>query len=309
MNKNETMDFTSKNGAESRVNIFCFDPFKLVIVEESPEHALFDERATQAPPGWFVNSVIVSGVIAPIEVRKAGEDKKGIAHNEVVDGRQRVLSARIATERMKRMQDLLKKGASGARLAEEFGVDVETTLIWLDAFKARSWEPYTVNGIRVSGDPNKMRTMVVELNGHIEDGPIVKAKKYARLLEYGVAEHRAQIASGISRAQAKSYLALLECSAPVQRAVESGKVAPSVATKLASLPAAEQSRALDEMIAAGATKGSAAANAVKQAARGEKVTREAPEEWVLNGHGLVKLSGAPPKGMKRKTLRVWMAES
>lgn len=314
------LDFTTKSGALSRQTAFCFDPFALVIVEEDPTHPLFDERATQSPPESFINSVIVSGVVTSIEVRKAGE-KKGIAVNEVVDGRQRVQGARIATTRMLRFAELAKKGAPMDRIAKEFGIDVETAEIWLEAFKDRSWERYTVNGVRVSGNAQKMRTLVVELNEQrVEDGPLVKAKKYARLLENGVQEHRARIAAGVSKSQAKGYLALLECSAPVQRAVELGKVAATVATKLAALAPEEQPRALEEMIAAGATKGHAAKRAVEQAARGEKVTREKPQEYLLAGvviaNGskqeeitLRELKGPRPKGAKLRVLRAWVVEA
>lgn len=302
------LDFTTKNGALSRVNIFTFDPFVLVIVEEDPSHPLYDERAAQAPPESFVTSVMVNGAITPIEVRRGGEDD-GVAINEVVDGRKRVQSARIATTRMRRFRELADKGASIARIAKELDIDVETAEIWREAFEGRAWEAYTVNGVRVSGDAKRMRTMVVELNEQrVEDSVLVKAKKYQRLLENGIPEFRARIAAGgISKGTAKNWIALLECSPHVQRAVETGKVGATVATKLSKLDHEEQPKALEEMIAAGATKGAAASNAVKQAARGEKITREKPEQWVMNGRGLVKLEGEPPKGMKLRTLRVWMS--
>jgi hypothetical protein len=68
----------------------------------------------------------------------------------------------------------------------------------------------------------------------------------------------------------RNALALLECAPQVQREVEAGLPA-SIAVKLAKLPREKQVAALDEMIAAGATRGVAAERAVKAKAKGEEV--------------------------------------
>jgi len=303
------LDFTTKNGAISRITAFSLDPFEAVIVEADPTHPLYDERAVEMPPEWFINSVIVSGAAEAIVVRNAGETKAGIVINEVVDGRKRTLASREATRRMLRVRELASKGAKPERIADEFGVDLETLDIWRTAFEEREWEPYTVTAVRTRGNAGRLRLLVSELNGHVDDSLKVKAQKYARLIENDVPEPRARIAcEGISKATARNYLALVECSPATQRAVETGRVPLKVAVALSKLSAEEQAKAIADMGDVGATKGAAAIAAAKQAAKREPVTKPVREEWMFDGSGRLVRAKDPPKGAKLKTFRVWVTE-
>ena len=71
----------------------------------------------------------------------------------------------------------------------------------------------------------------------------------------------------------KTMLAHLDLSVKVQRAIDQKDVPATITNQLAKLPRAEQDAALEEMMAAGATRGAAAANAAGKVAKREKVDK------------------------------------
>ena len=86
-------------GAEGRGELLLFDPNTLTIVSDK-KHPLYDERATMPVDERLVESIMKSGVLEPVIVRRNGEDEKGRPIVEVVDGRQRVRAAIIANHRI-----------------------------------------------------------------------------------------------------------------------------------------------------------------------------------------------------------------
>ena len=77
-----------------RLNAFGVDPDHLCVVgidtkHKEGEHPLWDERIHRKLHEPFIANLMAVGVLEPILVRKNGETL------EVIDGRQRVLSARV----------------------------------------------------------------------------------------------------------------------------------------------------------------------------------------------------------------------
>lgn len=90
------MGRTEEYGAESRGQKFMYDPAKLILIVD-PKHPLYQVTATKRPPQWQIDSIMTHGVVVPIKVRR-GAMKRGVQTMEVIYGRRRVLSARIANE-------------------------------------------------------------------------------------------------------------------------------------------------------------------------------------------------------------------
>ena len=79
-----------------RLNAFGMDPMDLTVIghdtEDGPDHPLYDERVKLPIDDAMVMNIASLGVREPIIVRKNGDAV------EVVDGRRRVLHARVANE-------------------------------------------------------------------------------------------------------------------------------------------------------------------------------------------------------------------
>jgi hypothetical protein len=82
-----------------RGNLFLVPPEDITIIgldtEDGPEHPLFDERVLLPVDEALARNIAIHGVIEPVVIRKNGDDVI-----EVIDGRQRVRSARLANERL-----------------------------------------------------------------------------------------------------------------------------------------------------------------------------------------------------------------
>lgn len=198
-----------------------FLPEELTLVTDK-SHPLYDERINLPIEETMVANIMAFGVIEPVIGYREGEKIL------IGDGRQRVKHTAEANKRLK------KEGKEPIKIQVAFRRGVGAT---------------------------QMGVMIAANTRAADDGPMVRAKKASRYIEMGRTEEDAAIAMACSHQTIKNYLALLECCAKVQAAVESGKVPAMVAKKLHKLPVAEQEAALAEMLATGATKG-ARANAI-----------------------------------------------
>jgi len=115
------------------------------------------------------------------------------------------------------------------------------------------------------GDEKKLYAIAVTTNElRQSDPPLLRAQKMQHMVDlYGGDVDHAAVAFGCTAATVRNHLALLECAPAVQKAVETGKVAASIAKKLSKLARTDQVKTLDKMIATGATKGAAAQHASK----------------------------------------------
>jgi ParB-like chromosome segregation protein Spo0J len=138
---------------------------------------------------------------------------------EVVDGRQRARSCRLAHQLAK------KAGEVGPMLK----VELEKV------------DDKTAAGIMIS------------LNEHRRDDlPSVKARKAARVLAMGHSEESVAAMFGVTTAAIRQWGKFAELSSKVVKAVDAGKVSFSAALAFHGLSRDEQSAKLDELLASGA---------------------------------------------------------
>jgi ParB family transcriptional regulator, chromosome partitioning protein len=209
-----------------RTNAFLVHPDDLDIIAIK-EHPLYDERAEWPVDEGMVKDIMVNGVIEPVVITKDGE---GLV---VVDGRQRVKSAREACKRL----------------------------------EAMGREPIRVTCIIRKGTENDLFGVSISANEHRKnDGPLVKADKATRLFNMGKSFDEISIAFGVSPQTIKNWMALNQVAPAVRSAVERGEVTATAAGALASLPKAEQLAKLEEMKTAG---GKVTVERAKRAAKGD----------------------------------------
>lgn len=211
-------------GQTGRGDTLNFLPEALKVVTD-PKHPLYDPRVERPPSERLILSIMRRGVLVPLLIYRDGDDVY------VEDGRQRRAAAIEANKRLK------KAG----------GEPVVLPCVWKRGDEATLYE--------ISITTNELRD---------GDSPLERARKMQHLLDLrGGDVDGVAVTFGVTPATVKNHLALLECAPAVQRAIEGGKVAASIASKLAKMPRTEQVKTLDKMIASGATKGAAAQHAVR----------------------------------------------
>lgn len=199
-----------------RREYFMMDPNKLVVVgkdtDDGPDHPLYDERIKLSLDEGMVLNIMAYGVLKPIFVQKEGEQVY------VVDGRRRVLHARLANER------LASKGEETVLVPVIFKRGDEATLFG------------------ISRSANAMNAV---------DSPLTNARNAQRLLDMGKEVAEIAVIYGVKQQTIKDWLALLDLSAMVRKAVEQGEVSVSAGATLAKLPKEEQEKHLEELRAEG----------------------------------------------------------
>ncbi|WCM21395.1 ParB N-terminal domain-containing protein [Paraburkholderia bryophila] len=200
-------------GASGKTNLLFFNPevLTLVVDEASP---LFDKRVHLPVDEDLARNIDYQGVLEPIAVQKNPET----GAVEVVVGRQRTKAARLANE-------------------------------WR---KARGVAPVQIPAFVHKGDRrNALDVIISENELRQADTPIGRAEKMRRLMSIGRGEAEIAVIYGCKPATVRSMLALLECCADVQNAVESGKIGLTHAKQLADLSPVEQRAKVVELTAAG----------------------------------------------------------
>jgi len=205
---------TSFNAA--RFSGFMFDPDDLVIIghdtDDGEEHPLWDERIKLALDEAMVVSIMAIGVKEPILVVKMKIGNKEVA--VVVDGRRRVLHAREANKRLKKLgEPLVKVPAKVERGSDEHLSHVAVAL-------------------------NEIRR---------QDEVLVKANKALRMINRGSTEADVAVAFGVSQMTIKNWMKIVELPAPVKKAVNQGVLSANAASKLHGLERAEQLKQLEKL--------------------------------------------------------------
>jgi ParB family transcriptional regulator, chromosome partitioning protein len=242
----------AKTAFENRTNAFTFDPEELVLVEDR-EHPLYDPRIEMPIDEALVRNIMYCGIIQPITIKKEG----GLP--VVVAGRQRVRAAREANKRL-----------------EEMG-------------KVKIRVPAVIAKREVNaGDHLGMAISENELRK--DDSPLGKARKCAQYLAMvGGDEDLAAVTFGVTKHCVQQWMKLLDCSTPILKAVECGKIAASAAAKLADLPVEDdgeegcvtQAEALEAALAESKASGSkVTARAVGKAA-GQKSAKMKSRKQIL----------------------------
>lgn len=240
----------------TRLSHLSMDPSSLTIIgvdtKDGKEHPLWDPRINLPVNQAMVNSIKLYGIIEPVIGQTDGD--KTI----VVDGRQRVLHARLVNAQggSVKVPVVMRRGDNKTL----FGI-------------AR-----TTNAIRV------------------EDSPINNAHNAQRMLDMGASETECAIAFGVSEQTIKEWTTLLDLHPDVQSQVHSGELSQNAGLSLAELPQSEQPTILSEIRAAGqAPSGERVASRVR-AAKGKtpsqtpKVRCEKASECLMQ---LAKLGSKP----------------
>jgi ParB family chromosome partitioning protein len=195
--------------SKGRKDMFYFDPDTLVMSND-PTDPLYDPRMDAPINEHLVLSIMSQGITTPILIKKQG------GRPVVIDGRQRVRCAREANRRLR-----------------EAGAD-----------------PITIPCDLKAGDDIDLYSISLTANEHrLDDDPMTKAAKAARLSNSGKMDEEIAVIFGVSLATVKSWTKLFELAKPVRDAVKAGKIAASAAIKLYGLPEEEQKAALEEALA------------------------------------------------------------
>lgn len=212
-------------GQVGRGDTINVTPEELEVITD-PKHPLYDPRVEREPNEALILSIMRNGIIVPLVITPDGDKVY------VTDGRQRRAAAIEANKRLKK----------------EGGRPVVCPCVWR------------------RGDEKKLYEIQVTTNAlRHGDSALESARKMSHLLDLNGGDRDATaLAFGVTQPTLKAHLALLDCAPAVQKAVESGKVAATIATKLAKLPKDEQVATLDKMIETGATKGQRAHKAVEK---------------------------------------------
>lgn len=206
----------------SRLNAFGVDADDLVIVgydtKDGPEHPLWDgdrlPSVIASITEEWIRNLTSYGVLEPVLVRKNGE------RVEVVAGRRRVLGARAASTR-------LKEAGSPPLLVPCM--------------------------VKRTSDTDATGMVIAENEGRLNDAPIVRAKKLARLLARGYSETSAAIAMCIPLEEVTRLLPLLDLDDRVQQMLEDRQLGQTVALTLRDLPREEQVAKAEAYVASGVT--------------------------------------------------------
>ncbi len=231
-------------GAEGSLEYLPIDPDRLNLITD-PKNPLYDPSVHKPFDEATVLNMMINGVIEPIGCVYSGEDAKGEPIVDVVWGRGRTINLREANRRLRK----------------------EGKITHLMPCKAEK----SGNVARLVGlmhSENIFRRGV---------SPMEKARGLQTFLDLNRDEKAASIQFGCSMGTIKNLASLLECDTKVQKAVENNVIPATVAYEIASLPKAEQVKRLDELVAAGVTKGAAAVAHVREAKSGAAAAQGKPE--------------------------------
>lgn len=205
--------------AAARFSGFMFDPDELVVIgvdtDDGPEHPLWDERIKLDLDEGMILSFMAIGIKEPIIVvkMKIGKEERPV----VVDGRRRVLHAREANKRLKKLgETLVKVPAKLEKGSEEHLAHVSVAL-------------------------NEVRR---------QDDLLIKAAKAKRMLDRGETAANVAVAFGVTASTISSWMKIEELPAPVKKAVNQGVLSANAASKLHGLERGEQLKKLGELKAA-----------------------------------------------------------
>lgn len=193
-----------------------FDPDDLVIIgldtEDGDKHPLWDPRIKLPVDEALARNIRVRGVLLSIRVRKNGD------RYEVVDGRQRVQSA---------------------RLAKKWQVAAGEVEVRVPAMVSRG-EDADMFGVSVAA--NELRR---------GDTPMARARKAQRYLDMGASEEEVCNAFGVRPMTLQAWTTLLDLAPQVRKAVDAGELSASAAATLAGQSNEQQVEHLDQLRAEG----------------------------------------------------------
>lgn len=198
-----------------RGNLWQFDPNDLVIIgldtRDDSSHELWDERIKLPLEESMILNLMAIGVKETVTVRKNAHGK-----HEVVDGRRRVMHAREANARLKKLGEPLM------------------------------YVPVLIE----AGDETHLNSVAIALNEiRRDDDTITKAEKCIRLLHRNGGDTKAAaVAFGVTTASVKNWVRIAELTPKVKRAVAAGEISASAAAELHGLDKEAQIAKLDKLV-------------------------------------------------------------
>jgi ParB/RepB/Spo0J family partition protein len=204
----------AKQAAEGRrLNAFAVDPNELVIIgfdtDDGPEHPLWDKRCKLPPDENLARRMIRDGFRGAIEVRKNGKKL------EVVFGRRRVKSCRLARE-----------------IAKKEGTEAPDCVV-----RVVRGDDHELFGTRVSENTLRKDLAIIE-----------KAEELKRYMALGRTEEEAAEIFDMTKAGVKNLLRLFDLDTSVRKSIESGDISFSAGAELADLPRDEQKEQLGKLL-------------------------------------------------------------
>lgn len=204
---------------------YRFDPDEIIVPgidnDAKSDYALHDVSSRHQLSEELVLSIMAEGVHTPIMVRKDGSSP------EVINGRRRVLHAREANKRLKKM-----------------GADPITILAEVR---------------RVASDKEAVLLMLSSNAHALGEDPVDRAEKVAKAVRLGAKEEEVAVAVGFKTVEAlRGSQKILDCSDEVKNAVRANKLSATAAIKLSELPRTQQNAALEQLLT-GETKPTVAA--------------------------------------------------
>lgn len=214
------------------------DRFVIVNDKDSP---LYDERLELPVSEEMALSLAREGQLQAGKVRKNGPKL------EILDGRQRFRASLLANQWIREQHERV-------------------------AFRAGRLLEFKFEVVRPEDEQDAIRKMIAA-NLHIEDTPMVRAKRIARALKWGITEEEVRVNYGFkSPSSITNILALLDCAPAVQKAVDAGELPESVARRFRDLEHTKQKELLEEMRAKGVMRGAGAGRAVTAKKNGREIT-------------------------------------
>jgi ParB family chromosome partitioning protein len=193
-------------------SVIYADPESLVIIEDRAD-PLWDPRADLPVSESLKRNLGRLGAIEPIVARRRGD------RTIVIDGRQRVRAARALN------RDLRDHGSEPMKL------------------------PVV---IRMAEDDGEVMEVAISANElRVDDSPLDRARKAARLHKLGRSLSEVAVAFGVSKAAVQSWWRLLELHPDVQQAVSEGRARVGEAVwEIGKLAVDKQPAALHDLEAA-----------------------------------------------------------
>ncbi len=157
-------------------------------------------------------------------------------------------------------------------------------------------------------EPKTASLIGLSCNTHRLDlTPLQRIDKAIKLIAFGNSETDVCNAFGISTAQLKNWLKVDSLSAPVKKAIESGRIGVTAASKLSDLPATEQKEKLQEILDSGVKP---TAEVAQRVSKGEK----ASEVKKVKKYSVVELrallveyaNGKPTEDVRFEAILEWL---
>lgn len=245
-----------------------YDP-SFIIIQDDPTGPFYDSRHALPVNQATVDNIVLIGVQDPIIVSE-WEGKK-----YAIKGRQTLKCWREACKIWEQKKQPIKPIPCHIRKVE----------------------PKIASIINVSCNEHRRNNDMME-----------KISTAIYQLSIGISHEDVACANDISVAQLKNWLKVDSLSAPVKKAIESGKIGVTAASKLSDLPATEQKEKLQEIIDSGVKP---TAEVTQRVSKGEK----ASEVKKVKKYSIAELrallneyaNGGPTEDVRFEALLDWMA--